>query len=121
MRNPVRKLDADTYWTLYLGALAFGGIGAGDYDVESPEGGEEPYCAHGCVQRGKLVESAWLSPFVETRNTDGNRKLFAAGITETENDDAVERINQRIGKSRIARVPFAAWCKELNVVCKESS
>ena len=98
-----RILPADVYDALELSALAFGGIG-GDlmYDSHRPRCllGHIEFCDRGNGEMERAV-----------------RRAFGGDVSLVEqNDPAVERINKRRGTYPSARVPFDAWCKELNVV-----
>ena len=109
----VRPLDPDTYDTLELGALAFGGIGRGAFVYITRDSGttEEtltPCCALGIVAVVEGEGGYFSSP--------GSQALYAIGVDIFENDAAVARINERRRRAPCARVSFAEWCEELGVV-----
>jgi hypothetical protein len=97
-----RVLPADVYDALELSALAFGGIGGGDYAC-----GGEPLCVHGHL-------SAMCG--YETWQFAEEATVGYALLNATENDQAVATINRRRGKPAESRVPFDLWCAELGVV-----
>jgi hypothetical protein len=94
-----RILPADTFDTLELTALVFGGVGAGiDHIAECP------VCVYG------LADAAHPTSAVIAKH------LIAADITRYTNDCAVRRINRRLrGRADTKRVQFADWCAELGV------
>jgi hypothetical protein len=113
--TPVRALDADTYDTLELGALAFGGIGAGSDFLwgKTDACALTCNCAHGIVAQFYQKRLFGMAAF-----GDGNDALGRAGVGRNVNDSAVGRVNKRKGRgSRSSRrITFRAWCKALNVV-----
>lgn len=101
-KQPQRVLPADVYDALELSATAFGGIGADHWFID-----EKPCCARGHAMF-VMPEGGQLTTCIQV--------LTGVGISADVNDDAVWTINERRGRSRNSRVPFAEWCKELNVV-----
>lgn len=109
-----RELPFDVYDALDLVVLAFGGIGAGEYyeatdgfDLDDPS---RPVCAIGCARFAAGGEY----------DSEIERALRGQAIHGMESDAAVRAINARKGAGWNARVTFAEWCAELNVVRGES-
>jgi hypothetical protein len=92
-----RFLPPDVYDALELSALAFGGIGQGEWGAT-----DAPICIIGHAVTAGI-------PTVTYMSSD------AIPIREDENDGAVRSINARIGKPEHSRVTFKQWCKELRV------
>ena len=109
-KTPRKTLPPDLYDFLELSALAFGGIGAGQYLKTDTD---TPYCALGHVGKGERgFGRTLLAPLpFELRRT-----LRQAKVTEAENDAAVRALNLRHGRSPNARVTFKQWAKALNIV-----
>jgi hypothetical protein len=99
-----RILPADVYDTLELSALAYGGIGAGHYfdygDLTRPKA---PRCAFGHAYLATTT-SGRAFDWAENQLTDA---LTMADISPQDNDAAV---------GAAERIPFAEWCRRLNVV-----
>lgn len=120
--QPPRVLPPDVYDTLELAALAYGGVGAGRFFDDSTtrrlDKASVPYCIHG------MAYVAGDFRYTDDTLDDGDvqtisNALHAVGISFIVHDMAVRAINARHGKTglqRNERVPFAAWCRELNVV-----
>jgi hypothetical protein len=86
-------LPADVYDTLEFSALAYGGIGSGEWWH-----GGAPVCYVGHLNFAGVISAVWNSaPF---------------GIDEEMNDVAVAG---KFGEVR-PRISFSEWCKRLNVV-----
>jgi hypothetical protein len=104
-----RVLPAAVYDTLELSALAFGGIGA-HWLFDTQNASDAPFCVFG--HAGFATNRPEFSNPIATALD----KIFDLDAV-TANNDAVVRINNR---KRIpvesARVSFAEWCKELNIV-----
>jgi hypothetical protein len=98
-----RVLPADVYDALELSALAFGGVGGGDYS----EGVDHnPCCIH-----GHAASACGGMPWQWTFLND------MIGVSTVTSDRAVARINARLEAAyEDARVPFSDWCAELGVV-----
>lgn len=116
-------LDADVYDTLELVALAYGGIGAGEWfkgDGMRNDDDAVPCCVHGMA----MLAIGYTSEFEPASHAFVlEEALGDAGIKYNNNDRAVRNINMRRGRATmstpafaLARVPFAEWCAELNVV-----
>lgn len=110
--STLRILDADVYDTLEFVAETVGGVGRGLFFAERLDGSGRfvtddacPVCIHGC---GYVAVDGASAPV--------NRELDRVGIGYGTNDDAVARINARLGRHRDARVPFELWRQELCVV-----
>ncbi len=109
-----RVLPADVYDALELSALVHGGIGGGTFGMlgdrpsnsmwESSDCGT-PRCIHG--------HAIWITG---DHFTSIRAVISDAEIGMKVNDDAVARINARLGTpDYYTRVPFADWCAELGV------
>jgi hypothetical protein len=121
MTKITRVLPADVYDTLELSALAFGGIGAGQFAQKLPgeqyqpgrqdvaSGHGAPYCVLGHAAAAESLEFRW-------DNGPVTRALADADLTFCDNDDAVCAINSRRGREQYDRVTFKQWTKELGVV-----
>jgi hypothetical protein len=103
------------YDTLELVALAVGGIGGGQSfvvvagDITDVEDPYTPWCAYGLARFAAGEETADGGPV--------RMALVDAGIDVGDNDQAVAAINERrAARHEYDRVPFAAWCAELNVI-----
>jgi len=104
-----RVLPADVYDTIEFSALAFGGIG-GSFLLEGVGDDAVPYCAWGHAIRAEV-------PDIDTMPNLFKRACEFFPLSIADNDSAVQRINARKGvRERNARVTFAEWAKELNIV-----
>lgn len=96
--QPRRVLPAAVYDTLEIGALAFGGIGAGRwYDKRERPFDYPPLCG--------LGYGHYLGIEGEIRK---------AGLTEELNDLCVVAVSSK-KRARNGRIAFADWCQWLNV------
>ena len=118
----VRVLAPEVFDTLELTALAFGGIGRGEWfarktDTEPGDDQNCPVCAHGIALFAEDVKVPQGSTYSDRQTQSAiSRALSDAGIGIFTNDDAVSRINDRLGRDGNARVTFEQWATQLNVV-----
>lgn len=120
----LRVLPPNVYDTIELMALAFRGIGAGsDFRDHCPN------CVHGLAREAGATwdyetDGGWVvgacPAYAFPDNNEINQALMAAGIERYVNDDAVEKINQRLRRAWNARVTFRRWCRQLGVVRGEA-
>jgi hypothetical protein len=101
-----RTLPPDVYDALELSAEVYGGIGQPWlYDYNTPAdltGQHAPCCIYGHACHVGSVDIIGM--------------LEKAGATGQGSDRAVRAINRRKRRDEHARVSFADWCAELNVV-----
>ena len=117
--KPVRVLPADVYDLLELKALEMGGIGKGrDFDDNNC-----PVCAYGLVIDGARTEPTDEPLQTTLGSGPGSHDadyvswcLAFAGIGRLASDSAVARVRIEQDLPYGSRVPFDAWCEELNVV-----
>lgn len=99
-------VDPDVYDTLELSALAFGGIGRVYYCENGHQFGHEPDAVPRCIVGHGRVAGI---PSV-------NHGLPGTLFSSEDNDTAVARINQRLGKRSSSRVSWRAYCAERNII-----
>lgn len=112
MSDAKRVLPADVYDALELSALAFGGIGAGEYGVGLRSGPSYPVLTGEALPVCATGHAIWCD--IEGAYT------ILGNFTIRDSDNAVRRINRRRHRAPNTRVPFKAWCRALNVVRGES-
>lgn len=110
-----RVLPADVYDALEFSALVYGGIGAGKWD-EGAGDDTAPLCivGHTVYANGDGWDFYTLAGNNLVAECDWLR------LAEQDSDDAVRAINLRTASPPNARVSFADWCAELDVVRGES-
>lgn len=114
----VRIMHPDVYDTLEFGALAFGGIGAGnDFPYLLGVGNDYncPLCVWGFAA---VAEEEVLSELDDFSNQSNPivRELSRLSIYRSTNDAAVTRVNERRHQNTTTRVAFKSWAEELGVV-----
>lgn len=114
---PKRVLPADVYDTLELSALAFGGIGAGDFwDGVAIDDAKNraPCCVFGHAAFSEDPPTGIYHTYFPP-STEVSIAMDESGLTVDTNDAAVQAINGRKAALWDARVSFDEWCRELGV------
>lgn len=118
----VRVVPANQYDTLEFAALAFGGIGGGDWFGFAGEDNDllnGPICVNGLAVSAGIVpekkKSVYGDYFIRNEPSEAVK-----GLTVQANDDAIDSLQLAgIGAEDAEgewRVPFPAYCKALNIV-----
>lgn len=118
----VRVVPADQYDTLEFAALAFGGIGGGDWFGHAGEDEDllnGPICVNGLAVSAGIVPARKKSAFGDHFIRNEPHEAIK-GLTVGANDDAIDDLQAAgIGAEDAEgewRVPFPAYCKALNIV-----